>query len=132
MEREDSPLLGISLLLVATVLFAGQDVFTKFLTTQVSVTQILVVRFAAFALFAVIYAHRRVGVSKAFQSSKRKTQTMRCLIMCTEIGIFAYAVRFWALQKSTPFSPASLWSLRLCPFLCWESRSAGVAGWQLL
>ena len=99
MESKDSPLLGISLLLIATVLFAGQDVFTKYLTTEVSVPQILVVRFAAFALFALIYAHSKVGIAIAFKSSIAKMQIIRCLIMCTEIGIFAYAVRFLGIAE---------------------------------
>lgn len=95
----DSPLLGITLLLIATVFFAGQDVITKQLTSHISVTQIMVVRFAAFALFALIYAQRKVGVSKAFKSALPKMQLVRCLIMCTEIGIFAYAVQFLGIAE---------------------------------
>jgi len=95
----DSPLLGISLLLIATVFFAGQDVITKQLTSHISVTQILVVRFAAFALFAVIYAHRKLGLSTAIKSALPKMQIVRCLIMCTEIGIFAYAVQFLGVAE---------------------------------
>lgn len=98
-EREDTPLLGISLLLVATVLFAGQDVITKQLTTSVSVTQIMLVRFLAFSVFALVYAHRKIGLSKALQSSVASTQFIRCLLMCTEIGLFAYAVRFLGIAE---------------------------------
>jgi len=46
-SKTDVPLLGIGLLLIATVLFAWQDVITKQLTASVSVTQIMLVRFAA-------------------------------------------------------------------------------------
>jgi len=99
LERVDTPLLGISLLLIATVLFAAQDVITKQLTSHISVTQILVVRFGAFALFALIYAYRKVGVSIALNSHRPKTQVVRCLIMCTEIGLFAYAVQFLGIAE---------------------------------
>lgn len=95
----DSPLLGISLLLIATVFFASQDVITKQLTAHISVTQIMVVRFAAFALFALIYAQRKVGVSIAIKSAMPKLQFVRCLIMCIEIGIFAYAVQFLGIAE---------------------------------
>lgn len=97
--RRDAPLVGIGLLLFATVLFALQDVITKQLTTEVSVTQILFVRFAAFAAFACIVAHRSLGVRKAIVSSIPRFQTLRCLIMCTEIGLFAYAVRFLGVAE---------------------------------
>lgn len=98
-DRVDSPLLGISLLLIATVLFAGQDVITKQLTEHISVAQIVVVRFAAFALFALIYAQRKVGVAVAFKSAFPKTQFVRCLIMVSEIGIFAYAIQFLGVAE---------------------------------
>ena len=95
----NQPLAGIGLLLAATVFFALQDVITKQLTSQVSVAQILVVRFGAFALFALIYAARKTGLGKAFKSSVPKTQIIRCLIMCTEIGLFAYAVQFLGIAE---------------------------------
>lgn len=95
----DSPLLGIGLLLTATVLFAWQDVITKQLAQSISVTQILVVRFGAFALFALIYAHLKVGVRSAFKSARPKLQVMRCLIMVTEIGLFAYAIQFLGVAE---------------------------------
>ncbi len=94
-----SALTGIGLLLVATVFFALQDVITKQLTTQVSVNQILVVRFGAFALFALIYAKGKTGLTTAFKSSVPATQVVRCLIMCTEIGLFAYAVQFLGIAE---------------------------------
>ena len=98
-QRVDSSLLGIGLLLIATVLFAWQDVITKQLTTTVSVTQIMLVRFLAFSLFAIIYAHRKIGLKRAAQSSMASVQVVRCLLMCTEIGLFAYAVRFLGIAE---------------------------------
>ena len=98
-ERGDLPLLGITLLLIATVFFASQDVITKQLGEHISVTQILVVRFAAFALFALIYAQRTVGVATVFKSATPRLQIVRCLIMCAEIGIFAYAIQFLGVAE---------------------------------
>jgi len=98
-DSKDAPLLGIGLLLIATVLFAAQDVFTKQLSPTISVTQILVFRFSAFAIFALIYAHRRIGLRSAFNAHRPNLQFIRCLIMCTEIGLFAYAVRFLGIAE---------------------------------
>jgi len=97
--KKDVPLLGISLLMVATVLFAWQDVFTKQLTASVSVTQIMLVRFAAFAIFALIYAQCQCGIAAAAKSMMPKLQVVRCLIMCTEIGLFAYAIQFLGVAE---------------------------------
>lgn len=98
-EKPDVPLLGIALLLIATVLFAWQDVITKQLTASVSVTQIMLARFAAFALFALIYAHRKYGLVRAAKSAMPGLQVVRCLIMCTEIGLFAYAIQFLGIAE---------------------------------
>jgi len=97
--RQDAPLLGIGLLLIATVLFALQDTITKQITDDVSVTQIMLVRFIAFALFALIYAHHKIGIRRALISVVPGTQFVRCLLMCTEIGLFAYAVRFLGVAE---------------------------------
>lgn len=98
-KRPDATLLGIGLLLIATILFAFQDVLTKQLTTRVSVTQILVLRYFSFTVFALIIAHSRVGLRSVFRSAWPGLQVARCLIMCTEIGIFAYAVRFLGIAE---------------------------------
>lgn len=95
----DAPLLGIVLIIISTVLFATQDAITKQLTTTVSVTQIMLVRFLAFSIFAIIYAHRKIGLKRAAQSSVASVQVVRCLLMCTEIGLFAYAVRFLGIAE---------------------------------
>jgi len=98
-NRPDATLLGIGLLLIATVLFAVQDVLTKQLTTRVSVTQILVLRYFAFTIFALIIAYSRIGLKTVFRSAWPSLQVSRCLIMCIEIGIFAYAVRFLGIAE---------------------------------
>lgn len=98
-ERKDVPLLGISLLLIATILFGLQDVITKQLTASVSVAQILLVRFFAFAVFALIYTHRRTGIATAARSLMPKTQVLRCVLMCSEIGLFAYSIQFLGVAE---------------------------------
>lgn len=98
-HRVDSPVLGITLLLITTVLFALQDTITKQLGDHISVTQIVVVRFAAFSVFALIYAHRKMGIPAVFNSAFPKLQITRCLMMCAEISIFAYAIKFLGVAE---------------------------------
>ncbi len=98
-KKVDSPILGITLLLVTTVLFAWQDVITKQLGSHISVAQIVVVRFAAFSVFALIYARRRIGIPAVFKSAFPKLQIMRCTMMSVEIGLFAYAIQFLGVAE---------------------------------
>jgi len=97
--KQRGALSGILLLVSATVLFAAQDAVTKQLTELVAISQILFVRFLAFALFAAVYAMTRSGIKNAFRSAVPVMQTTRCLMMCSEIALFAYALRFLGIAE---------------------------------
>ncbi len=86
-------------MVLATFVFALQDAITKTLTTVLPVSQILVVRFSAFALMALYLAHRQVGLRAAFASVVPGLQISRCLLMCAEIALFAYVLRFLGLAQ---------------------------------
>lgn len=90
---------GISVMVLATFVFALQDTITKTLTVDLPVAQIVFVRFTAFAIMALIIAHREVGLRAAFASSAPAVQLLRCLIMCAEIALFAYALRFLGIAQ---------------------------------
>lgn len=81
-------------MVLATFIFAVQDAITKTLTTDLPVSQIVFVRFTAFACMALVIAHRSVGLKAAFLSAVPLLQLSRCLLMCAEIALFAYALRF--------------------------------------
>ena len=83
----------------ATFIFALQDIITKTLITQLPVAQIVFVRFTAFALMALIIAYRDVGIRVAFASKVLRWQLARCLLMCAEIALFAYALRFLGVAQ---------------------------------
>lgn len=91
---KQTPLTGILIMVAATFIFAVQDAITKTLTVDLPVSQILFVRFSAFAIMALLIAHRAVGVKVALRSSVPLTQILRCSLMCAEIALFAYALRF--------------------------------------
>lgn len=85
---------GIVLLVIATVVFAAQDATTKGLTDLLPVGQIVFVRFAAFTALALIIVRMRMPLKEAFKSQVPGKQILRCLMMCAEISIFTYALRY--------------------------------------
>jgi len=94
-----SALSGIAVMVVATFVFALQDAITKTLTTELPVAQIVFVRFLAFAVMALCIAYRQVGIKAAFQSKSPATQLLRCILMCAEIALFVYALRFLGVAQ---------------------------------
>jgi len=78
---------GIVLLVIATVVFAAQDATTKGLTDLLPVAQIVCV----LALFIV---RLRMPIRQAFKSELPGKQIIRCLMMCAEISIFTFALRY--------------------------------------
>ena len=98
-RRSGSPLGGIALMTLSTAVFAAQDAVTKTLTATLPVGQIVCVRFAFFLAFACLLASRQGGVRRAFRSAVPGRQLLRCLLMCSEIALFAYALRFLGLAE---------------------------------
>lgn len=98
-KDQDQSVKGIIALIVATLFFAGQDAITKHLVESLPVVQIICIRFFFFSLFALVYASRKTTIATAFRSHWPKTQILRGLLICIEIGIFAYGLRFLGLAE---------------------------------
>lgn len=75
-------------------MFAVQDAITKHLTVSMSVPQILMLRYIAFAAFVTWWAHRRIGLKRAIGSKRPVLQIFRSLLIVLEIGIFAFGIRY--------------------------------------
>lgn len=89
---------GIACLIVATMIFAAQDALTKHLATSYPVPLIVMVRFWAFAAFAIIVASRRAGgIRNGVKSRRPFIQCLRGLLLVAEIGAMAYAFRYMGL-----------------------------------
>lgn len=86
-------------MVVATFIFALQDTITKTLTDELPVAQIVFVRFLVFAVMALLFAYRDAGIRVALGSSAPLTQVLRCAIMCAEITLFAYALRYLGVAE---------------------------------
>ncbi len=87
------------MLVIATLFFASQDALTKHLMKTLSAPQIVAVRFFFFALFALLFAGRRIGVKAAFRSQCAWLQIARGLLLSSEIIVFAYAIQFLGLAE---------------------------------
>lgn len=99
MLTRQTPLAGIIVMVLATGVIAIQDAITKTLTSEVPVAQIVFVRFVAFAVMALIISSRMVGLKAALHSVVPGMQLVRCVIMCAEIALFAFALRFLGIAQ---------------------------------
>lgn len=94
---DSSSVRGIVLMLLAVFIFASQDGITKTLIGQYEAPQILLVRFAAFALFVTAWVVRRGGIKKAAATKRPVLQIVRCLLIAVEIGLFAWIIHYMPL-----------------------------------
>ena len=90
---------AIVMLVIATLFFAWQDALTKHLVQTLPASQIVAVRFFFFALFALAYVSRRIGIATAFRSQRPWLQIFRGLLLSGEIIVFAYAIQFLGLAE---------------------------------
>lgn len=81
------------------LVFAGQDSITKVLVRDLPVTQLLMMRYLAFTIFAVGYAACRGGVRISFRSKHRRLQVVRALVGILDMALFAYGLRFLGLAE---------------------------------
>ena len=95
----DSTKQAIIMLVIATLFFACQDALTKHLMQTLAAPQIVAVRFFFFALFALVYVGRKIGVKTAFRSQHPWLQISRGLLLAGEIMIFSYAIQFLGLAE---------------------------------
>jgi len=95
MARPDNLARGIAFAVASMFLFAVMDAISRVLTRdmQLSIAQILWVRFVIFFLFALVI----VGPKRflpSFRSAMPRTQILRALALIFEIGIFILAFRY--------------------------------------
>ncbi|RDL45307.1 EamA/RhaT family transporter [Marinomonas piezotolerans] len=91
---------GVLLCLAAMLLFASQDAVTKMLVQEMSVAQVVLVRYWVFAVFAIVWVSRASSVRRALRSVRPKLQVLRSLLSIAEIAIFNLALRYLGLAES--------------------------------
>ncbi len=121
----DTTLQGIFATIAATLLFSCQDVITKHLTASVPIPQIILIRFFFFSLFALAFAHHRIGIKTAFQSKRLMLQIVRGILIVFEVGIFAAALnRLGVAETHSLFATFPLIITALSGLLLGERVSA--------
>lgn len=92
--------LGISLALMAVFVFAAQDGITKVLVRDYDPPQIIMVRFWAFAVFAIVFAVMRGGLRPAVRSRALGLQIFRSVLLILQMMIFALGLRYMQLADA--------------------------------
>jgi drug/metabolite transporter (DMT)-like permease len=90
---------GIAFVLVAWLLFAGMDAGSKLLAEDYSIIQILWVRFVSLAAIAGWLA-RRQGGGGALRTRHFWLQSLRSLLLVTEIGLFILTITVLPLAET--------------------------------
>ena len=80
-------------------IFATQDAITKLLADSFDVPQILLVRFAFYAVFAIAYSTRKKPLRQILKSEVPLLQICRSLLILVEIGLFIVTIRFLSLAE---------------------------------
>lgn len=92
--------IGIALCLMALFTFACQDTATKVLAQTYAIPQVVMVRFWAFAAFAVAYVASRGRIMDAARSRRPWLQLFRCLLIVAEMIAFNTGLRYLGLAES--------------------------------
>jgi len=92
--------LGIILGLMTVFVFAAQDGITKVLVRDYAPAQIIMVRFWAFAVFALIFAHMRGGLGVAIRSKMPGVQIFRSVLLILQMMVFAGGLRYMGLADA--------------------------------
>lgn len=120
---------GIAFMLAAMFLLVCMDAVSRHLTQTYAVSQILLIRFAIFSLFAIILV-RPWHVRSGLRSGRPWLQIVRAAVLTLEIATFIYAVRFLplgdvhAIGASTPLMVAVLAAVFLGETVGWRRWSA--------
>lgn len=92
--------IGVALCLMALFTFACQDSATKVLAQSYAIPQVIMVRFWAFAVFALAYVASRGRLADAARSRRPWLQLFRCLLIVAEMIAFNTGLRYLGLAES--------------------------------
>jgi drug/metabolite transporter (DMT)-like permease len=88
----NSPGLGITLMVVAMAIFAGQDAVSRHLGQHYNVMSVVMIRYWCFALFVMALAAARPGgIRAAAQSQRPMLQIFRSVLLAAEICVTIFA-----------------------------------------
>ncbi|WP_417308208.1 DMT family transporter [Devosia sp.] len=91
-RNADNVAMGIGLALVATVIFGVQDALAKLIVQDYSPFQLAMIRYWAFAAFAIVLAARQGPLLAGFRSAHPRLQILRGVLLVGDIWFFANAL----------------------------------------
>lgn len=127
--NENRPGAGIAFMLAAMCLLVSMDAVSRHLTQSYAVSQILLVRFLIFCLFAIVLVGPR-QVRSRMKSARPWLQVIRAAVLTLEIATFILAVRYLpladvhAIGATTPLMVAAMAALFLGETVGWRRWSA--------
>ncbi|WP_417552268.1 DMT family transporter [Marinomonas fungiae] len=99
-QEQRSTLTGVMLCIAAMMAFATQDAFTKVIVQEMTVAQVVMVRYWVFAIFAVVWVTRTGTLRRALPTASFRLQLFRSLLSLAEIALFNLALRYLGLAES--------------------------------
>ncbi|RDJ03324.1 DMT family transporter [Rhizobium grahamii] len=101
-------MLGYAFTLLAVIIFATQDGFSKYLGARYSPIMITMIRYWAFAAFVILLAFRKPGGPRnAAMTNYPFLQILRGVLLVTEIAIFVYGLAHTGLATTQAIFQAS-------------------------
>lgn len=92
--------LGIGLCLLSMLIFACQDGITKILVKHLPISELVMVRYWVFMLFALIVCRSHGGVRRNIKSASPWLQVFRSLLGIADIALFGLALRYLGLAET--------------------------------
>lgn len=132
--RTNRPTLGITLMVLTTMVFAIQDGISRYLAESYNVLTIVMIRYWFFALFVVTLSHYRGGVSNIARTNQPVLQIGRGVLLVVQICVAVWAftlvglVEFQAVFVSYPLTITALSALFLGERVGWRRWTAVLAG----
>ena len=125
---------GVIICVVAMAAFACMDAMTTFVVRQYAPSQILMLRYGLFALCALAYVQRTVGIRKAMKSANPGLQFIRSILLTFETVIMAISLGMLGLAETHalfavfPLMATAMAVLFLGESIGWRRRIAILAG----
>ena len=91
-RKEDNLALGIGFTVLSVLIFGVQDALSKLLVQDISPFQVAMMRFWAFAPFALYLVSRQAPLKQAFRSHFPLLQVLRAVLLVADIWLVCTAM----------------------------------------
>lgn len=101
MTQDNNVRLGVTLMLLTTLVFAFQDGISRHLAQEYNVLMVVMIRYWFFAAFVITIARRKAGgIRLAAQTSQPVVQAFRGILLATEVCVMVAGFTLLGLVES--------------------------------